>query len=136
MTIEYKVVQITTPIKKEGEDHKYYPRVCNRKKINLRDMSERIAAISTFSEIDVLGVLTAFVSEIPRFLLDNSSVELGELGTFSLHISSKGVENPEQINARKIKNVKMAFRPGTRIKKELKKAEFRKAKKRKTLHGL
>lgn len=129
MTIEYKVVQITTPVKKEGEDHKYYPRVCNRKKIDLRDMSKRIAAISTFSEIDVLGVLTAFVSEIPAFLLDNSSVELGELGTFSLHINSKGAESPEQVNAHKITKVKMAFRPGTRIKDELKKAEFKKAKK-------
>lgn len=129
MSIEYKVVQITTPIKKEGEKDKYYPRVCNRKKIDLHDVSNRIASISTFSEIDVLGVLTAFVTEIPDFLLDNCSVELGELGTFSLHISSKGSESPEQVNAKQITKVKMAFRPGTRIKKALKKADFKKTKK-------
>ncbi|RUT78105.1 HU family DNA-binding protein [Ancylomarina longa] len=129
MTIEYKVVQIKTPIKKEGEDHLFYPRVCNREKINLRDMAKRIASISTFSEIDVQGVLTAFVTEIPYFLLDNHSVELGELGTFSLHITGKGVQKPEQINTRNIHTVKMAFRPGTRIKEELKKAEFKKRRK-------
>lgn len=128
MTIEYKAVRIVTPVKKDGEDHKFYPRVCNRGKIDLYDMAEQIASMSTFSESDVHGVLTAFISQIPHFLLNNKSVELGDLGTFSLHISGEGVEKAEQINAHKIKGVKMAFRPSTRIKQKLKWAKFKKAR--------
>lgn len=128
MTIEYKVVKITTPVKRDGTGDQYYPRASNRQKKNLRDVAERISEISTFSTIDVIGVLEAFVTEIPSFLLDNCSVELGDLGTFSLHISGEGSDEPSQVNAHKIKEVKMAFRPGTRIKGELTKAEFRKLK--------
>lgn len=126
MAIEYKCVKISTPVKKTGEDYKYYPRISNRKKIDLHDMAKRISDMSTFSGTDVVGVLEAFVSEIPSFLLDNCSVELGDLGTFSLHLSSEGFDRAEQVNPHRIKDIKMAFRPGTRVKRSLKEATFRK----------
>lgn len=129
MAVKYKAVKMNSPLKKEGKKEKYYPRVAGREKKNLRDIAERISETSTFSTIDVIGVLEAFASQIPYFLKDNCSVELGDLGTFSLHISGEGVDHPKQINASKIKSVKMAFRPSTRIKEDLTKVEFRKIKK-------
>lgn len=129
MAVKYKAVKMNSPLKKEGKKEKYYPRVVGREKKNLRDIAERISETSTFSTIDVIGVLEAFASQIPYFLKDNCSVELGDLGTFSLHISGEGVDHPKQINASKIKSVKMAFRPSTRIKEDLTKLDFRKIKK-------
>lgn len=129
MAIKYRVVKMNSPLKKEGSKEQYYPRVANRQKKTLRDIAESISQTSTFSTIDVVGVLEAFTTKLPYFLKDNCSVELGDLGTFSLHISGEGVDSPEQINASKIKSVKMAFRPSTRIKKDLNKVDFRKIKK-------
>ncbi|NOU58265.1 HU family DNA-binding protein [Marinifilum caeruleilacunae] len=126
MTVKYKAVKMNSPLKKEGRKQQYYPRVAYREKKNLRDVAERISEMSTFSTIDVVGVLEAFVSEIPFFLKDNCSVELGDLGTFSLHVSGEGVDRPEDLKRSNIKNVKMAFRPSTRIKQEFKQVGFKK----------
>lgn len=126
MTVKFKAVKMKSPLKKEGCKEQYYPRVAGREKKNLRDIAMRISEKSTFSTIDVVGVLEAFTTEIPFFLEDNCSIELGELGTFSLHVSGDGVDHPDALNASKIKKVKMAFRPSTRVKQEFKKLEFKK----------
>ena len=126
MTLEYKAVKMNSPLRKDGRKEQYYPRLANRQKRNIRDVAERISEVSSFSTMDVLGILEAFVTQVPYFLLDNCSVELGDLGTFSLHIGGEGVEYPEKMNASKVKSVKMAFRPSSRVKRELQKAKFRK----------
>ena len=129
MAIEYKAVKMNSPLKKQGRKQQYYPRVSNRQNKNLKDIANRIAGSSAFSTGDIVGILEAFTTQIPYLLMDNCSVTLGELGTFSLHASGEGVNTPEAINASKIKEVRMAFRPGARVKNELKGARFRKIKK-------
>ncbi|WP_421919380.1 HU family DNA-binding protein [Marinifilum sp.] len=129
MTIKYKAVKMNSPLKKEGKKEQYYPRVAGRQKKGLKDIAKSISQASSFSTIDVIGVLEAFTTEIPYFLKDNCSVELGDLGTFSLHVSGEGSDEIEEVNASKIKSVKMAFRPSVRVKKDLKKVDFKKVKK-------
>ncbi|MPQ47090.1 hypothetical protein GCQ56_08680 [Marinifilum sp. N1E240] len=126
MTVYYKPVKIKTPLKRDGNTEAYYPRIANRQKKDLRDVAEKISAMSTFSTTDVVGVLEAFVTQIPHLLLDNCSVELGDFGTFSLHVGGEGVDDPKDLTSRKIKSVKMAFRPGVRVKSELKNVQFKK----------
>ncbi|WP_282016467.1 HU family DNA-binding protein [Marinifilum flexuosum] len=126
MSVEYKVVKIIPPGKKEEDCNPYYPRITKRVKRDLRDLAEDISKISTFSTIDVIGVLEAFTSLIPNYLKDNCSVELGDLGTFSLHINAEGSESPEKVSRHNVKGVKMAFRPSPRVKKDLQTTTFKK----------
>jgi predicted histone-like DNA-binding protein len=126
MSIEYKVVKIVPPGKKEEDCKPYYPRISKREKKDLRDIAEQISQMSTFSTIDVIGVLEAFTTLIPDYLKNNCSVELGDLGTFSLHINAEGSELPEKVSRYNVKGVKMAFRPSPRVKKDLQNVNFKK----------
>ena len=124
MTIRYKIVKAATPGVKGGGEYRYYPRIYNRQKMNLEELSHRISKMSSLHESDIMGVLIALTSELPDLLLDNYSIELGEFGTFSLHAAVLPSDSPEKVNAKKIKEVKVAFRPGKRIKSKLKRAKF------------
>lgn len=127
MSIQYKVVKIVPPTKKEEDCKPYYPRITQRNRKDLRDLAEHISLMSTFSTSDVVGVLEAFTKLIPDYLKKNCSVELGDLGTFSLHINSEGSESPEKVSHHNVKGVKMAFRPSPRVKKDLQNVKFRKS---------
>lgn len=124
MTIKYKIVKTAHPGVKGGGEYRYYPRVCDRRKMDLEELAKRISGFSTLHPADIMAVLTAFVSELPDLLLDNYSIQLGDFGTFSLHASGLPSETPEQVNAKKITGVKVAFLPGKRIKQKLKGAKF------------
>jgi predicted histone-like DNA-binding protein len=124
MAVYYKAVKIKSPLRKEGNKEQYYPRVANRRKENLRDIGERISAMSTFNKADVIGVLEAFTELIPKLLKDNASVELGDLGTFSLHISGEGVDTEKEVTRFRIKKSKIAFLPSKRLKEDIANAEY------------
>jgi len=126
MAVYYKPVKIKTPLSKDGKKEKYYPRVAKREKEDLRGIAERISDMSTFSRSDVVGVLEAFTQLIPDLLKDNRSVELGDLGTFSLHISAEGVDLEEEVTRHRIKKSTIAFRPSKRMKQDIAMVEYRK----------
>ena len=109
---------------KEANKEKYYPRVANRKKENLRGIADRISAMSTFSSSDIVGVLEAFTQVIPDLLKYNTSVELGDLGTFSLHISGEGVNTEEEVTRYRIKKSRIAFRPSKRLKQDISNLDY------------
>jgi hypothetical protein len=70
----------------------------------------------------------ALADKIPEYLLDNKSVELGDLGIISLHLSSRCEAKEEDVNKRSIKEVKVQYRANKRIKDRLKRAKFELAK--------
>ncbi|HAG16907.1 MAG TPA: hypothetical protein DCG69_10395 [Bacteroidales bacterium] len=114
------------PGTKGGGEYKYYPRMHKRTKMNLREVSEIISRRCTLHSADILATLTAFAEVIPELLLHNNSVELGDLGTFSLHVKGAGAIKMEDVNKTHIKEVKMAFLPSTFVKKKLSLAKFTK----------
>ena len=128
MSVEYKVVKHASPGVKGGGKYKYYPRITNRKTVKMKKLCDHIAKMSTFSEADVMGVLSTFITEIPNLLKDNCSVDLEGLGIFSLHASGEGCDSEEDVTARKITNTKIAFRPSKRLKSDVSDTKFIKAR--------
>ena len=45
-------------------------------------------------------------------LLNGNKIQLGELGTFSISLSSEGAESIEKFTAKNIKGVNILFTPG------------------------
>lgn len=125
MSIEYKIIKTARPGVKGGGEYSYYPRVCNRKKMDLDELAKRISGFCTLHEADVYATLIALSSELPELLLNNHSIQMGDFGIFSLHASGAPSATPNQVNATKITGVKVAFRPGVAFKRKLNKAEFR-----------
>ena len=57
-------------------------------------------------------------------LLEGKKIRLGDLGDFSLLLSSKGAETADKFTAQNITNVKVQWDPGQQFKNLLEDAEF------------
>lgn len=126
--ISYKVVALADRISSEEVQYQYYPRICKRQKIGLRELAEQISRESSASEADVRLILWAFISNIPELLLQNNSIDLEDFGIFSLHAKAEGSPTEKEVRASKIKDLKIAFRPHKVLKEKLVGAQFRKVK--------
>lgn len=128
MAIKYKVVAHAQPGKIGGGLYKYYARITGRITKTLRDLSNELAMESTLSPIDIIAVQTALLEKIPQMLLNGHNVSLGDLGIFSVSISSSASDEPEKVSLNNINKLKVHFRPSNEFKQRLLNAKFEKAK--------
>ncbi|WP_420574637.1 HU family DNA-binding protein [Kordia sp.] len=126
MSIKYKVIERGTPGVKGGGTKKYYASTTAREKIDLKQLSERLASISTVTEIDTIAVLQGLVHLLPEYLCKGNSISLGDFGTFTVHLRSEGKDTPEAVNATSIKDVNVTFRPSVEFKQRMKTVKFKK----------
>lgn len=126
MTIKYKIISQAQPGIKGGGTYRYYARACNRSRKDLYDLSEILSKRSTLSPGDIAAVIIGLSELIPELLMENNTVELGDLGTFSLHLKSDAAAQPEKADYRLIKGLNIQFRPGTRLKAAIRNPSFRK----------
>lgn len=126
MGLKFKVVSKKTGAINREDVSKYYPALTGRQAVDLNEVCVHIAQRSTFSRADVGGVVHAFIELLPELLLAGNNVKLDGFGTFSLHASGTGKDTPEEVSAKDITKLKMAFLPDKRIKRKLGKAEFKK----------
>lgn len=128
MPIKYKIVKHAQPGIKGGGDYNYYLRSANRKKLNIHDVARILEKRSSISRADIIAVLTGISDLVPELLTENNSVELGELGIFSLDIQSKPSIKPEDANWRKIKKLKINFRIGKKLQQAIQNVRFERVK--------
>jgi predicted histone-like DNA-binding protein len=115
MAVKYTVVARGNP-QDAAAPKKYYPQIKSTGKLTIRDLASQAAEISTFSSVDMVAAIEAFLTIIPGALAAGNIVNLGDFGTFSLRIRSEGSDTEEAVTARKITKTLMSFRPGKRFK--------------------
>ena len=125
MTVKYKVVTRGNPANPDAPK-KFYPSVSSSGRITLRQLSQRIADISTVSQVDTMAVLEGLVAVLPEAIADGNIVNLGDFGSFWLRIKSEGAETEAGVNAKSIVNVLPKFTPGKEFRQVLKNTEFKK----------
>ena len=118
MSVKYGTAARKKPGEPESQP-KYYPSVKSSGRVTLRQLSKRIAQISTVSTVDTMAVLEALLTVIPEELTLGNIVALGDLGTFWLRIKSTGSDNPEDVSAHNIVNTLPRFTPGKEFKQVL-----------------
>jgi predicted histone-like DNA-binding protein len=126
MPIEYSVIKAAQPGVKGGGTYRYYPRIKNRRTITLKEVSNRISERCSFKNPDVYGVLMALVDEFPQLLMENYIIQLGELGSFTLHAGAVGSETAEEATETKFTKLKVVYRPAKDIRNRLKTAGYKK----------
>jgi predicted histone-like DNA-binding protein len=131
MGLRYTIIRQAEPGIKGGGSYKYYVRACGRQRKTLEDLTYILQKRTSLCRSDIVSVMIGLSDLIPELLMDNCTVELGELGTFSLHMQSEGVSNPEEATYRKVKELKIQFRPGKRLKKAIGKVHFVRSEKSK-----
>ena len=128
MTLKYKVIKQAEPGIKGGGNYQYYLRETKRDLLGVDALANRLADQTSLSRIDVRMVLMGLSDLIPELLLNNYSVELGELGIFSLSLKSNPAPTEEAATWRNIRDLKVNFRVNKALQKKVKKAHFERAK--------
>lgn len=126
MSIKYKVIQRGQPGVSGGGVQKYYASSNISGKQTLEDLTDLIELSSTVSGADIRAVLYSMVKVMQSSLADGKVVQLGELGTLRVNISSRGETTEEDVTAFSIKGAKVVFTPGNDIKNMLKTLKYEK----------
>jgi predicted histone-like DNA-binding protein len=87
--------------------------------VTLENLSDLISEKCTLTETDVLAVLSALSKEMITHLMQGKIVRFGSFGSFQVGISSHGVATEGETSRTQVKNSRVIFRPGKRIKKGL-----------------
>lgn len=122
--IKYHLIQRTQPGIAGGGEKKYYASIAHRERINLKELSEEIADGRTLTPTDVMAVLISLSRKIPTHLLKGNIVDLGDMGTFTVNISSAGIPDEKDFDQTMIKGLNIRFRPTPDMKKRLRTAAY------------
>ena len=79
---------------------------------------------TTYSRADIMAILYMAVDCMREQLLEGKKIRLGELGDFSLSLSSKGAETAEKFSSQNIQRVAVSWEPGSEFRNLLAGAEF------------
>ena len=77
-----------------------------------------------YSRADISAILYMAVDCMREMLLDGKKIRLGDLGDFSINISSKGAESADKFSAQNITAAKVVWDAGSEFKNLMKDAEF------------
>ena len=117
--MEYTILQRANPLNRT-EAKRFYASPIWSTVITIRALANEISKSCTLTATDVVAVLEAFLQLLPLFLKNGHSIKLGDFGIFRLSFSSMGQETKDDVSAKDISNVRILFRPGVQLKKELK----------------
>ena len=122
--IDYSVYMMRNPLKPELPE-KAYAKNQVSEIWPLEKFAKHIADHNgVYSRGTVKGVLADSCECLVEQLLDGKKVELGELGTFGISISSEGAPSVKEFSAKNIKAVNILFAPGPDFENLINRAEF------------
>lgn len=122
--INYSVYMMGNPIKPEMPE-KAYAKNQVSEIWTLEKFSKHIADHNgVFSRGTVKGVISDMCECLVEQLLNGNKIQLGELGTFGISISSEGAESIEKFTSKNIKAVNILFAPGADFENLIGQAQF------------
>ena len=92
---------------------------------DLNRLAYLISNQSTVREPDCLAVLSALVHNMTDELSQGRVVQLGSLGNFQVGVSSEPSATPEEVNISNVKQIRLNYRPGKRVRKALETMDFK-----------
>jgi len=122
MEVHFKPVKRHNP--QNPTEYKYYAAVNTKEVISFDELLREISDGSSLRSSDVKAVIDGLTSMMIKQLTSGRAVQFGELGTFSLSISSEGVEDIETVSAGQIKKSKILYRASAKLKRILKSIHF------------
>lgn len=124
--LKYRLVQRANPRDASQPKKLYAMPVFNGCK-TISQLGEDVTSSSSLSRGDLQNALMSIVDNVPKYLLDSNSVQLGEIGNLRITFSSQGVDSENDFDAAMIRDLKIVFTPGPRLKKILLQARFEKS---------
>lgn len=122
--IDYSVYMMT-PTYSKDETPKAYAKNQVSEIWSLEKFAKHISDHNgVYSRGTVKGVISDMCECLVEQLLNGNKIQLGELGTFGISISSEGAESIEKFASKNIKAVNILFSPGADFENLIGRAEF------------
>jgi predicted histone-like DNA-binding protein len=94
------------------------------KLIKKRNVAKKLADETTLNPKEAEMAISQLKKVVIDLLLEGHTVQLGELGSFRLIISSEGSKTEQEVTTNKIKKVKVRFTASEELKTAIGKATF------------
>ena len=127
-TVSYSVVPRKNPTDPESAP-RYYAQAQAGGDVTIREMAERIQKSCTVTRADTMAVLTALEDTIVEGLQAGEIVRIGDIGSFQIGLSGKGVDVEKEYDVSMIKKARINFRPGIALSGMLTTLAFSKVEK-------
>ena len=127
MSIKIKSVPRRTVPGDPQSAQKFYAAALTAGITDFKKMSKRISNQCTVRPADCMAVLTALEENIITDLQDGTIVQLGDVGSLRVSISSGGKDTSDAVTSQDVKKARLLFRPGKGLSHMLKTLEYSKA---------
>ena len=99
--------------------HGYCARVFNHGTLSLDDAVALMSLHNTVTRADALAVIAALRDLVTYDLANGLSVNLGDIGTLQLRVSSEGTETQDEWNIDKLKSTNVRYVPSVKLKETI-----------------
>ena len=123
MSVRYIPAAKIDPVNPE-KPPKYYAKPKGGNKVKFEELIDVISKVSNLNYGQVVGALGAFMEVLEIELQQGREVELQSIGTFYLTLGSEGASHKDNLTVDKIKEARIRFRPGRRLKRMTRNLEF------------
>lgn len=116
MSVKYSLALMSTKPGDESAPKKYYAKAQADGVVTMDEMADEIAYATSLTDGDVLNVIRALIRQMKTKLAAGRIVQLENLGTFQIQLSSVGTETEKEFTSSNITKAKIQFRPGKMVK--------------------
>ncbi len=114
MSINYDLYQ--NPPRNGNADKGLHPRAVNHGTLSTKELAERINKSSSFTQGDVLGLLSLLSDEIVNAFNESKSISIDGLGIFAVSLQSRPVSEAKEIHSQSIEVKNITFRASNQLK--------------------
>ena len=119
MSVNYDLYE-TPDLAKSGEEQPLHARVVLNGSYTAEEFVEQVTVFQHMPHAQVVGVIEAISKELRHLLLKGFSVELGDIGYFSLSLSvDKKVMDPKDLRSPSVSLKDINFRVNRQFKKDI-----------------
>lgn len=119
MSVNYDLYE-TPDLTKSGEDQPLHARVVLKGSYTAEEFVEQVVAMQHVPHAQVVGIIEAISKELKHLLLKGFSVELGDVGYFTLSVTvDKKVMNAEDLRSPSVSLKDINFRVNRQFKKDI-----------------
>lgn len=123
MSILIKPVQRTNPGKPDAAK-KWYLVQNSTGLVDEATVADLLAEETTLNPMEAMLAVRQLRKIVVRLLKDGHSVHLGNMGTLSVTLSSRGADTKEELTVAHIQKVNIHFQPNAEVDAQLQKVEF------------
>ena len=119
MSVNYDLYE-TPDLAKSGDEQPLHARVVLKGSYTAEEFVEQVTVFQHMPHAQVVGVIEAISKELRHLLLKGFSVELGDIGYFSLSLSvDKKVMDPKDLRSPSVSLKDINFRVNRQFKKDI-----------------